>query len=150
MKPKKPKSPQKGSSAKSLPTSQQDEKNVSLSDLILKDFFRKEPIKSALAKILKSSKANILSVWARDGITNKIEFITGAGQYRKKATNKEKQVMEILLRKNKLCAIDIDKDKEIKNLSFIKNNKLVSSVVIPMRAGKENVGIILLYNQRIF
>ena len=130
-----------------LPDTKLVGKDILSSDFFLKDFFRKKPIKDALEKILKSSKANILSVWARDETTNKIEFITGAGQYKEKDVNKEKQVMEILLRKNKVCAIDINKNEEIKNLSFIKDNKLVSSVVIPMKAGEENIGIILLYNQ---
>jgi diguanylate cyclase (GGDEF)-like protein len=142
--------PKKSMKSKSPPKSSNTEKPEStlLADFVLKEFFRKKTIKSALEKIFKDSKANILSVWAREGATNKIEFITGAGRYRKKDINKEKQVMEILLKKNKICAIDINKDEKIKKLPFIKDNKLVSSVVIPMKAGEENIGIILLYNQQ--
>ena len=132
---------------KDLPDTKIAGKEVVLSDLILKDFFKKKPIKSALEKILKSSKANILSVWARDEITNRIEFITSAGQHKEKDVPNEKRVMEVLLKKNGMCSIDISKDKKIKKLPFIKNNKLVSSVVIPMKAGEENIGIILLYNK---
>lgn len=156
MKTKKAKSSPKGNSTKkpkptTLPTRQTGKpagSDISLSDLILKDFFRKKSIKSALVKILKSSKAHMLSVWARDDKTNKIEFITGAGQHKEKDIHKEKQVMEILLRKNEICSIDVNKEQKIKKLPFIKDNKLVSSVVIPMKAGEENIGIILLYNQK--
>ncbi|MBU1631440.1 MAG: diguanylate cyclase [Candidatus Omnitrophica bacterium] len=149
MKTKKPKSAFKSSKTKSLQraTKPVEVSNVTLTNLVLRDFFKKKAIESALAKILKSSKAHMLSVWARDEATNRIEFITGAGKHKKGHVNKEKQVMEILLKKNKICAIDIDKNKEIKNLSFVKDNKLVSSVVIPMKAGEQNIGIILLYNQ---
>lgn len=157
MKPKKPKSLSKSSMTKrpkptTKPASSQEaggppREDILLSDFILKDFFSKKPIKTALGKILKSSKANILSVWAREGATNKIEFITGCGRYRKKDINKEKQVMEILLRKNKVSSIDINKDEKIKKMPFVKDNKLVSSVVLPIKAGKENIGIILLYNK---
>ncbi|MDD5454835.1 MAG: diguanylate cyclase [Candidatus Ratteibacteria bacterium] len=121
---------------------------VKLPEFMLRSFFKKKTVKSALEKILKSSNAHMLSVWARDSATNKIEFVTGAGKHKKEKIHKEKQAMEILLKKNKICAIDINKEQKMKNLPFVKENKLVSSVVIPMKAGEENIGIILLYNQK--
>lgn len=121
--------------------------NIRLPEFMLENFFKKKVIKSILGKILKSSKANILSVWARDQASNKIEFITGCGQYKKKDVNKEKQVMDILLKNNEICLVDVSKNPKIKKLPFIKDNNLASSIVIPIKAGKENVGIILLYKQ---
>ncbi len=121
--------------------------NIKVPEFMLENFFKKKVIRATLGKILKSSKANILSVWARDQASNKIEFITGCGQYKKEDINKEKQVMDVLLKKKEICLVDIGKNPKIKRLPFVRDNKLASSIVIPIRAGKENVGIILLYKQ---
>ncbi len=118
-----------------------------MQEFMLENFFKKKVIKATLEKILKSSKANILSVWARDHSNNKIEFVTGCGEYKQKDVKQEKQVMDVLLKKNEICLIDINKEPKIKKLPFIKKNKLASSIVIPIKAGRENLGIILLYKK---
>jgi len=121
--------------------------NAGLQEFMLENFFKKKIIKSTLEKILKSSQADILSVWARDHSNNRIEFVTGCGGYKQKDVTQEKKVMDILLKKNEICLVDINKDQKIKKLPFVKKNKLASSIVIPIKAGKENLGIILLYKK---
>lgn len=111
---------------------------------------KSKAIISLLKKILKLSKADILSVWLREDADNSVEFTAGLISHGKKHAAGENLIMQILFQEKKIRVINVQKDKKIKELPFIKANKVGSLIVLPIETGREKIGIILLYSRKIF
>ncbi len=89
-------------------------------------------IKFMLDEILTFSKADILSIWTYNESNTKMQLEVKNDKYKREASPGEYNIIKIIRKEKDVQLINVNNNKKIKNLSFVKNNKLGFLIVIPM------------------